>query len=271
VSVIVRTFNSADGLRERIEELRRQTVACEIVVVDSGSTDQTVAVARERADQVVTLPPGTYTPGRALNAGAAIATAPIHAALSSHCALPDDGWLDRALRNFAAPEVWAVGGSSKDPYGRPIATPWLQTLAEAGTAPDWGFSNHASCWRAEAWRAHPFDERLPTTEDRLFSWQILQDGHRVAFDPALLVDMSHRWKQGTINYYRRTRLEEAVITAMAQATMNGMAPYSAKDLVRDWWSGFSTDDHSRWFHRANPRRALGLLGKYQGRRRPYVL
>ena len=53
ISAVVRTFNEADNLRECLDSL---TWAGEILVVDSFSTDDTVAIARKFTDRVIVRP-----------------------------------------------------------------------------------------------------------------------------------------------------------------------------------------------------------------------
>ncbi len=51
ISVTIRTFNEEKNIRECLESV---SWADEIVVVDSNSTDSTVAIAREFTDNVIT-------------------------------------------------------------------------------------------------------------------------------------------------------------------------------------------------------------------------
>jgi len=58
VTVVVPTRNTERTLARCLESIRAQTYpAVELVVVDNSSTDETVAIAKERADQVVTWGP----------------------------------------------------------------------------------------------------------------------------------------------------------------------------------------------------------------------
>ena len=68
-SVIVRCRDEVRTLERTLESLRRQTVDPEIVVVDSGSSDGSLEVARRYADQLIEIPPETFTFGHALNVG----------------------------------------------------------------------------------------------------------------------------------------------------------------------------------------------------------
>jgi glycosyltransferase involved in cell wall biosynthesis len=53
ITVTVRTFNEAENIRECLESV---TWADEIIVIDSESTDDTVAIAREYTDKVIIRP-----------------------------------------------------------------------------------------------------------------------------------------------------------------------------------------------------------------------
>ena len=257
--MIVRTRDSARTLQAALDSLRAQSVPVEIVVVDSGSQDATLDIARRNADLLIEVPPSAYTPGHALNVGAATAAAEIVGALSSHCVLASDVWAEHALAHFADPVVGAAAGSLNGPEGR-LTAPVRQTAEQARRHPQWGFSNHASAWRASTWAREPFDESLPTVEDREWALRVLEGGETIVFDPELWVEMRHRWKHGTVSFFRRERSEQQIIW-----DLYGLPAPRALDLLGEWWRPPDTH-HSPFFHRLNYRRAAGLIGAHLGRR-----
>jgi rhamnosyltransferase len=185
----------------------------------------------------------------------------VHGALSSHCVLPGPEWSERSLAHYTDPTVAGTNGAATTPDGRsPLREPVRQTAAIARAYPDWGFSNHASTWRASVWRELPFSESMPTVEDKEWALRVLDAGHVLVYDPALWVEMGHRWRQGTVNYFRRERVEQRIL-----GTLYELPPYGAGDLVREWWTP-PDDRHGALFHRLNYRRMAGLLAKHQGRR-----
>jgi rSAM/selenodomain-associated transferase 2 len=101
VSIIIPTWNEADGIARTISELRRQKPH-EIIVVDGGSTDATIEQARG-ADRVL-----ISAPGRAfqMNAGAATASGEHLLFLHADCRL-EAGALDAIERTLAKPTVLA--------------------------------------------------------------------------------------------------------------------------------------------------------------------
>ena len=259
-SVVVRSQDSAASVEATLKSLRRQTVEVEIVVVDSGSTDTTLEIARRVADRVVEIPRGAYAPGLALNAGTTAAAGEAIFALSSHCELPSDGWIERALAHYSDPQVAGVNGTLTTPDKRPLERPMVQTAEDARRYPYWGFSNHASSWRRSVWEQLPFDEKRQVVEDREWSLRVLDAGWRIVYDPELWIDQHHRWRAGTVQFFRRERRETRGLAELIE-----IPPYRPRDLVREWLTP-PDREHSRLFHLLNYRRAAGLLGKYTGLR-----
>lgn len=259
-SVIVRARDKADTIGHALESLRGQTVRPEIIVVDSGSADATVEIARRLADRVIEIAPERFSYGRALNIGAADAAAPVHFALSAHCVAPHERWVERALAHYRHPQVGGACGRRLMLGGRPLAEPFFQDLAHARADPFWGFSNHASSWRAAVWREFPFDEDLGYAEDKEWALRVLAAGWSIVFDTELLVDMSHQWRQGFRQYYRRQRDAVRAIGSFAE-----LPPYTLRGLAEEWWEG-PPDPRPPWRRRANPLRTAGLVGKWWGHR-----
>ena len=122
------------------------------MVVDSGSTDGTVEIARRWCDRLIEIPSERFTFGHALNLGAEAASAPIHFAISAHCWPERSDWIERSLQHYEQPEVAATNGARYGPDESPLRDAFYQDAATALAHPLWGFSNHAASWRAAVWR-----------------------------------------------------------------------------------------------------------------------
>lgn len=88
LSIIIPALNEAEhipSLLDRLQPLRRRGV--EIIVVDGGSTDNTVALAQAATDRVLSSPPGR---ARQMNAGAAVAGGEIYCFLHADSQLPEN-------------------------------------------------------------------------------------------------------------------------------------------------------------------------------------
>jgi rhamnosyltransferase len=257
-SVVVRAKNEARAIERTFKALRRQTVPVEIVVVDSGSTDGTVEIARRWCDRLIEIPAESFTYGYSANIGAAAATAPFHFSLSAHCFPERDDWVERSLRHYARADVAATNGIQSFPDGRPVEHVFFQDADHVRAHLLWGFSNHASSWRAEVWREHPFDAALSSSEDREWALRVTEAGWVIAYDPDLWVDLSHQWDGGALFQYRRKKMETRGLAEFAP-----LPPYRARHALVEWWAP-PDDRHSRLFHRLNYRRMAGILGKYRG-------
>ena len=263
VSVIVRVKNEASAIVHAISSLREQTVSCEVIVVDSGSTDGTLDVVQDSCDRLIMLPAEEFTYGRSLNIGAVSASGEIHVALSAHCRLPDPNWLLRVTRHYEDERVVATNGAYSHPDTRlALDAPYFETISTATHHPYWGFSNHASSWRATAWGRHSFNEELEASEDKEWAWRQLRDGWTIVFDPRLVVDASHRRRAGSRSLFHRTRKEMRGLIA----SVDEVPPLTVRDAVRRWWDVPAGGRRPAWVARANPRAVIAALGSYRGSR-----
>lgn len=89
LSIIIPCLNEAGGIvaaLERLQPLRRR--GAEVIVVDGGSSDGSVALAVSLADRVLSAPRGRASQ---MNAGAAVAHGEVLLFLHADCTLPADG------------------------------------------------------------------------------------------------------------------------------------------------------------------------------------
>jgi rhamnosyltransferase len=261
-SIVIRTKDEGDSIGRLLEILQSQTIAdrLELIVVDSGSTDTTVAIARERGVEPIEIPAASFTFGGALNTGCEVASAPLIVALSAHAFPHDDGWAERMVAAFADERVACACGDPLQPDGRPLADPVLQDAEHARRHPFWGYSNAAGGFRAELWRQRPWRADMPGTEDKEWAWKWLQEGWLVRIDPELLVDHDHShdpWR----STYERSRREW-----VGYAMYLDLEPFPLRAALRRWWS--DRDGHANAARaRLSPWRAARIAGEWAGRRR----
>jgi rhamnosyltransferase len=211
-SVVIRSFNEVRWLGRVIDRVLEQTVQAEVVVVDSGSTDGTLEVARARPVTVVTLKPEDFTFGRALNIGFEAAAGEVVVALSAHALPADSAWLERLLAPFVEPTVAAA-------YGRQLPHADLDPFRAREVLDYWGderrddspdrvrYSNSNGALRRRQWEQHPFDEAMPYSEDDEWATWALAQGQRVVYVPEAAVYHSHT--EGPVAWYRRQRAQAA--------------------------------------------------------------
>jgi glycosyltransferase involved in cell wall biosynthesis len=122
VTVIVPVYNGGWCLDQCLAGIRRSSYRdYELIVVDNGSTDDSVAIARAHGAHVAHCP-GPNGPGAARNTGVKQATGQILLFVDADVVVHDDV-LDRVVARFREdPELAAVFGSYDD---RPAATNFL--------------------------------------------------------------------------------------------------------------------------------------------------
>lgn len=175
-SVIIRTRNEARWLDETLRRLERQTYQnFEVVIVDSGSTDRTLAIAHGHAVHLIEISPDSFTYPYALNVGAKASRADKYLVLLSAHSLPIGiHWLESAVAHLKTrKDVMGVYGPQR---ALPDGTVWdkffyglgyflhsvrsfprtyrIVEEAELGVL---GFTN--SLIRKELWEQEPFDEQ----------------------------------------------------------------------------------------------------------------
>src|SRR5262245_58301301 len=116
VSIVIRALNEADHLPALFSGLDHQNRRAEqVILVDSGSVDETAAIARAHGAQIVNIAPIDFSFGRALNLGCGQATGDVIVVVSAHVYPLDEKWLDALVAPFEDEHVGLVyGGQTGD-------------------------------------------------------------------------------------------------------------------------------------------------------------
>lgn len=214
VSVIIPARNESRTIARLVTAVRAQAPAgwsVEVVLVDDGSTDDTVAVARAAGARVLELGSraGGGNPAVARNRGAAAATGDPLVFLDADC-LPAPGWLERVLAGHAAGAA-VVGGALDLPPGlSPMARcdfycGWyhVHSRRPSGEVPNHPPGN-LSVRRADFERTRGFTEQQPIAyahEELVWQAEVRGHGGTIVFDPAAIV--YHYNRPGFRNLLRR--------------------------------------------------------------------
>jgi glycosyltransferase involved in cell wall biosynthesis len=209
VSIVIRALNEAEHLPALLSGLLRQNrQPDQVILVDSGSVDDTVAIARAHGSGVVHISPADFSFGRALNRGCAEATGDIIVIVSAHVYPLDEKWLDLMVAPFERPEVGLVyGGQTGDSRSHfselELLHKWFPDVSDDDQQTP--FCNNANCAvRAEAWRALPYDETLTGLEDLDWAKRALAAGWKLVYRAEARVAHIHNEPFAvTRNRYRR--------------------------------------------------------------------
>jgi len=198
-SIVIRAKNEARDIGDTLKAIFSQVgvPSFEVIVIDSGSTDRTVEIARQYPVKLIEIPPESFTYGYALNLGIRNASGEICMALSAHSLPADEHWLANMLEPFADPVVGGV-------YGRHLPRAnatrfelfgmWLSGVMSdqpRRQTQDMMFSNANGAFRRALALENPFDEFIPGAEDLAWADWILRNGWVVCYQPTAAVYHSH--------------------------------------------------------------------------------
>jgi len=209
-SIIIRTFNEErrlPGLLEAIHQQRFQDF--EVIVVDSGSYDQTVDIARRGKAHVIEIKSHDFTFGYSLNTGIEAARGRYMVMVSAHTKPVNREWLGNMLQPFEDDRVAMT-------YGRQFGTEEskfseIQDLSRTFgptplhlKSPDFFANNANSAIRRDLWEQVPFDEHLPGLEDVHWAKHWMQRGLKVSYEPEAGIFHMHEetWAQVRHRYFR---------------------------------------------------------------------
>lgn len=190
VSIVIRTFNSEGTIGKVLERIREQTFRdYEVVIVDSGSTDGTLDVARKHSPySLVEYSQRRFTYSGSLNAGFEAARGESVVCLSSHCIPLDRDWLGQLVETLDSDECLAGAwgplvfdanvGAKSCPAG--ARDPEVVDLEKFRGRPTWGLQNANGIVRRELWRERPFSEKVKRCEDQDWAYHFLRKGYVTA-------------------------------------------------------------------------------------------
>jgi len=198
-TIVIRAKNESHDIGDTLAAVFDQSGVSEydVIIIDSGSTDNTVEIARSFPTRVIEIPADSFTYGRALNIGTRAATGDIVVALSAHSLPASNRWLAELLEPFRDPRVGGV-------YGRHIprqnaSGPELFGMRLSGVMSekprrqtrDMMFSNANGAFRRSLATLHPFDEKLPGAEDLAWADWVLRHNWVLYYQPTAAVYHSH--------------------------------------------------------------------------------
>ena len=238
-TLLVRAHNEEQHIGRLLEGIRHQTVQdVELLLVDSGSTDATAAIAARYGARVLHIRPEEFTFGRSLNLGLAAATRELVVIASAHVYPVYPDWLERLLDPFADPQVVLTygkqrGGAASRFSECQIFLHWYPDRSVPRQAGP--FCNNANAAiRRSYWERQPYDETLTGLEDLAWAKAALEAGFSMAYvAEAEIVHQHDETPMGIANRYRRE--------AIAFKRIYPEAHFSLYDLVRMTSANIASD------------------------------
>jgi rhamnosyltransferase len=213
-SLVIPTKNGGALFHRVVQGLQQQDCWSEVefVIIDSGSTDDTIAVARAAGARVISIHPETFNHGSARDQAIAQTRGPVVVLMVQDAVPGSTTLLSMLLEAFDDSEVAGV-------YARQVAQPDADVLTQRNLS-DWltgrsarevrqskgegwycalapmekflfcNFDNVCSAIRRSSWELNKFG-KVAFGEDIDWAERILRDGWKIVFEPSAFVIHSH--------------------------------------------------------------------------------
>jgi len=240
-SIVIRANNEEGHIGRLLSGILQQTIPqIEIILVDSGSTDNTVAIAQQYLVRVVHIPPDEFTFGRSLNLGIDAAQGEFIVIASAHIYPVYPDWLERLLSPFSDPQVALIYGRQR---GDRI-TRFSESQVFARWYPEnsnpvqkYPFCNNANAAiRRELWARHPYDETLSGLEDLAWARWAVNEGYHLAYiAEAEVVHVHDEQPRQVYNRYRREAMAFKHIFPQERFGLRDFLRLLSSNIASDLW------------------------------------
>jgi rhamnosyltransferase len=234
VSVTLLTRNGGATLKRALQAVRDQVSdrRVEIVAVDSGSTDETLATLESFHVRVESIPQGMFNFGTARDRVFELASAQIVVALSQNAIPADDTWLESLIAPIVNDgAVVSCGKSIPDPHRGFHPFAWerngyfyfTREMRKFRERFGRGLSFSNAALRRDVWEQLRIEPQ-PVGEDYQFQTKLNAAGHAIEFAPDSQVYHHHNYD--LVRLAQQCRNEGLGLRALG-------CSYTEWDLIRD--------------------------------------
>lgn len=272
VSIVIRALDEAAHLPALYDGLAAQSrQPDEVILVDSGSTDDTIELSRAAGAEIVPIASADFSFGRALNVGCAAASGDVFIFVSAHVYPLNEDWLERLVAPFEANDDVALvygrqtGDEDRTAFSEmEIMRRWFPDPRD--TDQDHPFCNNANCAvRASVWNVLPYDERLTGLEDMEWAGRALEEGYRLWYESeASIVHIHEERVSQTVNRYRREAIAHKRIFGHQKMGMIEALGLFAANTARDFLAAIPRRKLLRNLLAIPRFRAAQFYGSWQG-------
>ncbi len=272
ISVVIRTLNEEAYLNELLESIKGQNkdnFSIECIIIDSGSSDRTIEIARSHGSLITYIKKEEFTFGKSLNLGTEFSSGNIISYISGHCIPTSKEWLN----SLTKPIRDGISGYS---YGRQVGrdtTKFSEEQIFQKYYPDFSkipqddfFCNNAnSAIERNIWEKYKFDENLTGLEDLHLAKRYFNDGGKISYvsDAEVFHIHNEKWKQ-TRNRYEREALALQEIMPEVQVSFIDTVRYLLAAVLGDFSKAISKGKFRKEFFNILSFRFAQYWGTYRG-------
>ncbi len=245
ISIVIRAFNEEEHIGRLLFGITQQTVSDpEVILVDSGSTDATLAIAAQYHVKTVHIQPEDFTFGRSLNTGIAASKGDLVVMISAHCYPVYPDWLEKLTEPFTKAEIALSygkqrGGESNHFSEHQFFRKYFPDNSVMQQAHPYSHNANAAI-RRSLWEIHPYDETLTGLEDLAWSSWAMESGYEVAY--VAEAEVVHQHNETMRQVYNRYKRE-----AIALKQILPESQFSFGSFLRKWIGNVLYDlNQARW-------------------------
>ena len=272
LSVVIRTLNEARHLPDLLKSIGEQELGahtCEVVLVDSGSTDGTLQIAEAHRCTIVRISKADFSFGRSLNVGCAAAAGGALVFVSGHCIPYDRHWLARLVEPLQQPDIALsygrqIGGETTHFSERQIFAKYFPL--ESRVPQDGFYCNNANAALLRSdWEVLKFDEELTGLEDMHLAKALTQRGRGIAYVANATVHHLHdeSWRQVKRRFEREAIALQRIMPEVHLGAID-ILRYAVSAILLDWGAALQEKKLRRVFSDIVLYRLCQFWGAYRG-------
>jgi len=232
LSIVIRAFNEQQHIGRLLHGISQQTYPHpEVILVDSGSTDRTLAIASQYLVKIVHIQPEEFTFGRSLNRGIAASTGDLVVITSAHCYPVYPDWLEQLTSPFKSKEIALCygkqrGGEHNHYSEQQFFRKYFPENSVSQQSHPYSHNANAAI-RRTLWGQHPYDENLTGLEDLAWSSWLMEEGYSIAY--VAEAEVVHVHQETYSQVHKRYRRE-----AIAMKQILPHSTFSFSDFFKMW-------------------------------------
>ncbi|MEM2956391.1 MAG: glycosyltransferase family 2 protein [Candidatus Pacearchaeota archaeon] len=203
ISIAILTKNAGSNFQRVLEQIFKQKEKdFEVIIIDSGSTDKTLEIAKRFPSKIYKINPEEFNHGKIRNFAAKIAKSKYIVYLTQDAIPANEFWLSNLLKNFKDKKVAAVfsrqiprkNASLIEIFFNEFHFPNQKIIRpnkDKAFMKSIFFSNVSSCIKRDILLNYPFDEKLIMSEDQQFARDVIKAGYKTVYEPKSEVIHSH--------------------------------------------------------------------------------
>ena len=253
-SIIILTKNAGREFEKTLKMVFNQKHDdFEVLIIDSGSTDNTLDIAREFETKIYEIKPEEFHHSKTRNLGAELSIGDYLVYLSQDATPVNDEWLKNLiapLKNEESDIVYGkqvAYGNAKPmdkffydyfyPTEKIVLTKRNINNPKTFYLENIFLSYVTAAIKRECWSEIRFNENIFHSEDKNFSLRALKNGYKIVYEPKVLVYHSHEYS--IVSLFRR-RFNDGVGFSMITLSSNNNKLIENRDDfiirgLRYWW------------------------------------